>query len=66
MEERNNGSQLEGIWAELGGLMIQDTNGGIDYRKRTITNEGDGGVDAELSVAEDIDLDEYIDTLMKE
>lgn len=63
MEERNNGSQLEGKTTEIGGLMMQDTNGAVDFLKKTITNEPDGGIDYELSIPEDFDYVAYNEQL---
>lgn len=51
MENKNNGSMLEGLTSELGGLMEQDTNGDIQHIRKTTTNEPDGGIDYIRSVA---------------
>lgn len=64
--ERNNGSQLEGITTEIGGLMEQDTNGQIQHIRKKTTNEPDGGIDYVRSVSGDCDYFEYIAELENE
>ncbi len=66
MAKNNNGSQLEGLRTEIGGLMQQDTNGKIEYLRKSITNEPDGGIDSINSVASDFDYFEYVRKLKKE
>ncbi|MEI0486635.1 hypothetical protein [Brachyspira intermedia] len=39
------GHILEGKTTEAGGLMSQDTDGGIEHTRSGTTNEPDGGVD---------------------
>ena len=56
----NNGSMLEGLTSELGGLMEQDTNGKIQHIRKTITNEPDGGIDFIRSIDGNFDYGEYI------
>lgn len=58
--ENNNGSMLEGLTTELGGLMEQDTNGKVQHIRKTITNEPDGGIDFIRSVSVDFDYFDYI------
>lgn len=58
--KNNNGSMLEGLTSELGGLMEQDTNGNIQHIRKTTTNEPDGGIDYIRSVNSDFDYFEYI------
>ena len=60
-KDRNNGSMLEGLTSELGGLMEQDTNGKVQHIRRTITNEPDGGIDFIRSISNDFDYFEYIE-----
>lgn len=59
-KDRNNGSMLEGLTSELGGLMEQDTNGKVQHIRKTITNEPDGGIDFIRSISNDFDYFEYI------
>lgn len=59
-EEKNNGSLLEGLTTELGGLMEQDTNGKVQHIRKTITNEPDGGIDYFRSVNPEFDYFKYI------
>ena len=58
-KDRNNGSMLEGLTSELGGLMEQDTNGKVQHIRKTITNEPDGGIDFIRSISDDFDYFEY-------
>jgi len=58
--ENNNGSQLEGLRTEIGGLMQQDTDGKVEFLRQKITNEPDGGIDSVNSVASDFDYFEYL------
>lgn len=60
MVEKNNGSRLEGLRTEIGGLMQQDTDGKIEYLRQKITNEPDGGIDSISSIAEGFDYFEYL------
>ncbi len=60
-KDRNNGSMLEGLTSELGGLMEQDTNGKVQHIRKTITNEPDGGIDFIRSISNDFDYFEYIE-----
>lgn len=60
-KDRNNGSMLEGLTSELGGLMEQDTNGKVQHIRKTITNEPDGGIDFIRSISDDFDYFEYIE-----
>lgn len=60
-KDRNNGSMLEGLTSELGGLMEQDTNGKVQHIRKTITNEPDGGIDFIRSISSDFDYFEYIE-----
>ncbi len=64
-QERNNGSQLEGKTTEIGGLMVQDTNGEICHLVKTTTNEPDGGIDYERSIPEAFDYVGYIKSLKR-
>lgn len=57
---KNNGSDLEGLRIEIGGLMQRDTNGKIEFLRNKITNEPDGGIDSISSVASDIDYFDYL------
>lgn len=57
---KNNGSMLEGLTTELGGLMEQDTNGKVQHIRKTITNEPDGGIDYFRSVNSEFNYFEYI------
>lgn len=59
-KERNNGSMLEGLTSELGGLMEQDTNGKIQHIRKTTTNEPDGGIDFIRSICSGFDYFGYI------
>lgn len=59
-KEKNNGSLLEGLTTELGGLMGQDTDGKVEHIRKTITNEPDGGIDYIRSVSLEFDYFEYI------
>ena len=59
-KESNNGSMLEGLTTDLGGLMEQDTNGKVQHIRKTTTNEPDGGIDFVRSVSFDFDYFEYI------
>lgn len=61
--EKNNGSQLEGLTTEIGGLMEQDTNGKIQHIRKNITNEPDGGIDYIRSVEKRMDYFEYMKEL---
>lgn len=65
MSEKNNGSMLEGLTTEIGGLMEQDTNGDIQHIRKTITNEPDGGIDYFRSVNNSIDYLKYVMELKK-
>ena len=65
-QERNNGSQLEGKTTVIGGLMMLDTNGTIDFKKNTITNEPDGGIDYELSIPDEFDYVSYVASLLED
>ena len=56
----NNGSRLEGLLTEIGGLMMQDTNGKVEFLRHKITNEPDGGIDAEHKVTSDFDYFDYV------
>lgn len=58
--ENNNGSSLEGLRTEIGGLMQQDTNGKVEFLRQKITNEPDGGIDSVSSVATDFNYFEYL------
>lgn len=58
--EKNNGSSLEGLRTEIGGLMQQDTNGKVEFLRQKITNEPDGGIDSVSSVAADFNYFEYL------
>lgn len=58
--EKNNGSMLEGLTSELGGLMEQDTNGKVQHIRRNTTNEPDGGIDYYRSVNSEFDYFGYI------
>lgn len=60
-KDRNNGSMLEGLTSELGGLMEQDTNGKVQHIRKTITNEPDGGIDFIRSISNNFDYFEYIE-----
>lgn len=60
MRKVNNGSMLEGLTAEIGGLMEQDTNGDIQQIRKTITNEPDGGIDYIRSVSKDTKYFSYL------
>ena len=53
-KDRNNGSMLEGLTSELGGLMEQDTNGKVQHIRKTITNEPDGGIDFIRSISKEV------------
>lgn len=59
-KESNNGSMLEGLTTELGGLMEQDTNGKVQHTGKQQLNEPDGGIDFVRSVSFDFDYFEYI------
>ena len=61
----NNGSKLEGLLIEIGGLMQQDTNGKVEFLRHKITNEPDGGIDTEYKIDKDFDFEAYIDDLKK-
>lgn len=61
--DKNNGSQLEGLTTEIGGLMEQDTNGKVQHIRKKTTNEPDGGIDYVRSVSEDFDYFGYIKEL---
>lgn len=63
--KRNNGSWLEGLRTEIGGLMQQDTNGRIEYLRHKITNEPDGGIDSESKVIEGFDYFKYLRDLKR-
>ena len=58
--ENNNGSMLEGLTSELGGLMEQDTNGKVQHIRKTTTNEPDGGIDYIRGVNSGFDYFEYM------
>lgn len=58
--KRNNGSFLEGLCIEIGGLMQQDTEGKVEYLRHKITNEPDGGIDSESKVVADFDYFKYV------
>lgn len=60
MSKSNNGSMLEGLTTEIGGLMEQDTNGEIQHLRKTITNEPDGGIDYIRSVDNKTEYFEYV------
>ena len=63
MSERKTGSKLEGKSLEVGGLMMQDTNGGIQHLRKLVTTSPDGGIDYERVIDSDIDYTEYIKKL---
>ena len=58
--EKNNGSRLEGLVIEIGGLMQQATNGKIEFIRHKITNAPDDGIDSEYKVSSDFDYFAYI------
>ena len=60
MAKKNNGSRLEGLRTEIGGLMQQDTDGKIEYLRQKITNEPDGGIDSVNSITSDFDYFTYL------
>lgn len=62
----NNGSRLEGLRTEIGGLMQQNTDGKVEYLRHKITNEPDGGIDSESKVAADFDYFDYLRKLKSE
>ena len=59
-KKKNNGSRLEGLRTEIGGLMQQDTDGKVEFLRQKITNEPDGGIDSISSVSADFDYFKYI------
>ena len=61
----NNGSRLEGLLTEIGGLMQQDTNGKVEILRHKITNEPDGGIDMEYKIDRDFDYWAYVEELKK-
>lgn len=63
--KRNNGSYLEGLRTEIGGLMQQDTEGKIEYLRQKITNVPDGGIDSVSSIDSDFDYFKYLRELKK-
>ena len=58
--EKNNGSRLEGLVIEIGGLMQQATNGKIEFIRHKITNAPDYGIDSEYIVSSNIDYFAYL------
>lgn len=59
------GARREGKEIEKGGLMQQDTDGKIEFKRVTTTNEKDEGVDYEIIVKAGVDFKEYYNNLKK-
>ena len=66
MGSNNIGSILEGLSAEIGGLMQQDTKGGIEHLRKRTTNQQDEGVDYEREVDPHLHYFEYVENLKKQ
>ena len=65
MAKQNNGSKLEGLLIEVGGLIQQDTDGKFEFKRKKTTNEPDGGIDGEGIIKPELDIFEYFDQLLK-
>ncbi len=59
------GAKREGKEVEKGGLMMQDTDGKVEFKRPTTTNARDAGIDFIKSIKSDFDYKKYNNELKK-